>query len=81
MKSSIATTLLALALTGASQAQTAVYTAPVGYTSHTLKQGINALGLTLQTPALATGAFETVTPTTLTDNNVTYSPVAGRTYV
>lgn len=79
MKSSIACTLLAAA--AISQAQTTVYTAPVGYTTHTLKQGTNALGLTLQTPSLATGTFETVNPTTLTDNNVTYSPVAGRTYV
>lgn len=82
MKSSIACTLLAAAaMSGLSQAQTTVYTAPVGYTTHTLKQGTNALGLTLQTPSLATGTFETVNPTTLTDNNVTYSPVAGRTYV
>lgn len=82
MKSRFALTILAAAaLTSVSRAQTTVYTNPVGYTTQTLKQGINALGLTLQTPALATGAFETVTPTTLTDNNVTYTPVAGRTYV
>lgn len=72
--------LLAAAATGLAVGQTA-YTKPVGYATSTLAQGYNALGLTLQSPALASGTFETVSGNTLTDTGVTYAPVAGKTYV
>jgi hypothetical protein len=57
------------------------YTTPVGYNTTPLLQGFNALGLTLQTPAIAAGTFETVAGKTLADTNVTFAPQAGRTYV
>lgn len=81
MKSSIATTLLALALTGASQAQTAVYTAPVGYTTQTLSKGVNLAGLTLHSPTLSSGTFSAVAGTSLTAPNLSLNPAAGRTYI
>ncbi len=57
------------------------YTTPVGYVTSDLSQGFNALGLTLQSPSVASGDFETVTGTALTDSDATYSPAAGRTFV
>jgi hypothetical protein len=81
MKSSIATTLLALALTGASQAQTAVYTAPVGYTTQALSKGANLAGLTLHNPTLSSGTFSAVAGTSLTAPNLSLNPATGRTYI
>jgi len=81
MKSSIATTLLAVAFTGASQAQTAVYTAPVGYTTQTFSKGTNLAGITLHKPTLSSGTFSAVTGTSLTAPNLSLSPVAGSTYI
>lgn len=73
--------IAAIAACGFATAQTTAYTTPVGYSTSTLAQGYNALGLTLQTPTLASGTFETIVGTALTDTGVTYAPVAGRTYV
>ncbi|MEY5018983.1 MAG: hypothetical protein RLZ22_71 [Verrucomicrobiota bacterium] len=73
--------LAAAAVCGLANAQTA-YTTPVGYTTQTLNaNSINLIGLTLQNTPLASGDFDTVSGTTLTDSSVTYSPQAGRTYV
>lgn len=72
--------LLAAAACGMALGQTA-YTTPVGYATQELKQGVNLVGLTLQTPTLAAGKFETITATTAIDNNITYAPIAGRVYV
>jgi hypothetical protein len=66
---------------GFSFAQTTAYTTPVGYSTSTLSPGYNTLGLTLQTPSLAAGTFETIAGNVLTDTGVTYAPVAGRTYI
>jgi hypothetical protein len=82
MKLFVSTSILgALVFSGVASAQTTATTTPVGYVTHTLRQGYNALGLTLQTPTLAAGTFETVGATSLTDSDVTYAPIAGRTYV
>ena len=58
-----------------------VYSTPVGYHSHTLIQGFNALGLTLHTPVLVFGDFEAVNGKQLSDTELAFSPVAGRTYI
>jgi hypothetical protein len=58
-----------------------VYSTPVGYHSHTLTRGFNVLGLTLHTPVLASGNFETVNGSQLSDTELAFSPVAGRTYI
>ncbi len=82
MKSSITySLLLAAAACGVALGQTTAYTTPVGYTTQALAQGYNAVGLTLQKAPVASGAFETVNGTTLTDSDTTFAPVAGRTYV
>jgi hypothetical protein len=84
MKSSIATTLLALALTGASQAQTAVYTAPVGYTTQTLVANRqNLVGINVMTPVIASGSLTAVSGATLTDSNTNFTQAitAGKTAV
>jgi hypothetical protein len=74
--------ILAAAACGMAFGQTTAYTNPVGYTTQTLSaNSINLVGLTLQTSTLASGNFETITATTLTDTGVTYAPVANRTYV
>ena len=73
--------ILAAAACGMAFGQTTAYTSPVGYATTSLAQGFNALGLSLQTPTLVAGSFETITATTLTDAEVTYAPIAGRTYV
>ena len=75
-------TLLALACLAAPQALFAqVYTTPAGYVTKDLAQGFNALGLTLQTPVLVSGDFESVSGDTLTDNQLSFTPIAGRTYI
>lgn len=74
-------TLLSYAACGLLPAADPAYTSPVGYSTQTLKVGYNLIGITLQTSPLAAGKFETITNTTATDNDVTYAPVAGKTYV
>ena len=85
MKSSIACTLLAaIALTGASQAQTAVYTAPVGYTTQTLAANRQTLvGINVMTPVIASGSLTAVSGATLSDtnSNFTQAITAGKTAV
>ncbi len=84
MKSSIATTLLALALTGASQAQTTVTTTPVGYTTQTLAANRqNLVGINVMTPVIASGSFTAVSGATLTDSNTNFTQAitAGKTAV
>jgi hypothetical protein len=62
--------------------ETTAYTTPVGYATQTLNaNSFNLVGLTLQNSALASGTFETVSGTSLTDTGVTFAPVSGRTYV
>jgi hypothetical protein len=73
--------ILAAAACGMAFGQTTAYTNPVGYSSKSLAVGFNAIGLTLQKSPVASGTFETVSGTVLTDSDVTYAPVAGRTYV
>lgn len=59
----------------------AASTTPVGYVTQALSQGFNLVGLSLHSSSVATGNFETVAGTALTDTGVTFAPVAGRTYV
>jgi len=76
------TALAAFAATAPIHAQNPVFSKPSGYVTTSLLQGFNLIGLNLQTPSLASGKFETVTATTLTDTDVTnYAPTSGRTYV
>ena len=76
------TALAAFAATAPIHAQSPVFSKPSGYVTTSLLQGFNLIGLNLQTPSLASGKFETVTATTLTDTDVTdYAPTSGRTYV
>lgn len=76
------TALAALVASGSIHAQTPAFSKPSGYVTTSLLQGFNLIGLNLQTPSLASGKFETVTATTLTDSDVTdYAPTSGRTYV
>ena len=73
--------LLAALTTGVAFSQTTAYTTPVGYSTQALKQGYNVVGLTLQNTPVASGAFEVVNGTALTDSEVTFAPTAGRTYI
>lgn len=73
--------LAALAASGLSHGAETVYTNPAGYTTQRLETGFNLVGLTLQSPPVASGDFETVASNTLTDADMVFSPVAGRTYV
>lgn len=59
-----------------------VSTVPVGYVSHTLRKGINLLGLTLHSATLRSGQLDSVSGNTLGDaalDNLT--PIAGRRYI
>lgn len=73
--------LAAAAACGLASAAETAYTTPVGYNTQSLLQGYNVVGLTLQNSPVAVGDFETVSGTALSDSDVTYAPVAGRTYV
>jgi hypothetical protein len=75
------TALAALVASGTIHAQTPAFSKPSGYTTQALSQGTNLVGISLQTPSIASGKFESITSTTLTDNEVTYSPISGRTYI
>lgn len=75
------TALVALAASSTAFAQTPAFSKPSGYTTQTLAQGLNLVGISLQTPSLASGKFETITSTTLTDSQITYAPISGRTYI
>lgn len=75
------TALAALVASSSSFAQTPAYSKPSGYTTKSLAQGFNLVGLSLHPAPIASGTFETVNGTALTDSGVTYAPVAGRTYV
>ncbi|MCP5538108.1 MAG: hypothetical protein H7A51_17990 [Akkermansiaceae bacterium] len=85
MKYTTITTLAALLLGSAGAiAQTTAYTKPSGFVTHTLKAGkFNLIGLTLHSPIAISGAFETVSGTTLTDTNVDFTSVltTGNTYI
>jgi hypothetical protein len=68
---------------GLASAQTA-YTTPVGYTTSTpLASSFNLFGLTVHQPTLAAGTLETVTSTTVTDDQINFGSllVAGNTYI
>jgi hypothetical protein len=75
------TALAALVASSTIHAQTPAYSKPSGYVTKSLSQGFNLVGLSLHPAPLASGTFETVNGTALTDSGVTYAPVAGRTYV
>ena len=60
------------------------FTSPVGYVTHTLKAGqFNLIGLTVHNPIEVTGDFESVSGTTLVDNDASFNTVltAGSTYI
>jgi len=80
MKTKYIAILASLAACGLGMAQTA-YTTPVGYTTSSLLQGFNALGLNLQTPTLAAGLLGNVTATTVTATGLNFTPIAGRLYI
>ena len=86
MKHITITTLAAMLLgtAGAFAVESAAYTKPSGFVTHTLKAGqFNLIGLTLHQPIAVTGAFETVSGTTLTDSDVNFDTAltAGTTYI
>lgn len=81
MKTTLYSLIAAAAACGLASAADTAYTTPVGYNSHALAVGLNAIGLTLQSAAVAAGDFETVAGTVLTDSDITFSPVSGRTYI
>ena len=87
MKYTTITTLAAMLLgTAGAFAQTpaTAYTKPSGFITHTLKAGqFNLIGLTLHEPITVSGAFETVSGTTLTDTGVNFDTalMAGKTYI
>jgi hypothetical protein len=76
------TALAALVASSTIHAQTPAYSKPSGYVTQSLTaNSFNLVGLTLQNSPVASGNFETVTETTLTDTGATFTPVASRTYV
>ena len=65
-------------------AQSAAYSKPAGFVTHTLKaQQLNLIGLTLHEPVVYSGSFDSVNGTGLTDNNVDYNSIltAGQSYI
>jgi hypothetical protein len=74
-------TLLSYAACGLLSAADPAYTSPVGYVTQTLSKGYNLVGLTVHSPKIASGKFETIASTSLTDIDVTYASVTGKTYV
>ncbi len=89
MKHTTITTMAALLLgcTGLyaqGGAATVAYTKPAGFVTHTLKAGkLNLIGLTLHSPIAISGSFDTVSGTTLTDNDVNFTSVLdpNKTYI
>lgn len=75
------TTLAALSVASPLHAQTPAFSKPSGYTTKSLLQGFNLVGLNLQTPTVASGVFENAVGTALTDDELSLSPVAGKTYI
>jgi hypothetical protein len=75
------TALAALVASSTSFAQTPAFSKPSGYTTKSLLQGFNLVGLNLQTPTVASGVFENAVGTALTDDELSLSPVAGKTYI
>ena len=75
------TALAALVASSTSFAQTPAFSKPSGYTTKSLAQGFNLLGLNLQTPTVASGVLENAVGTTLTDSQLSLSPVVGKTYI
>ena len=67
--------IAALTLIGSltsTQAQTAS-TDPVGYTTETLEQGFNLIGITLHQPVIAAGVIDDVAASSVTENDVTFT--------
>ncbi len=62
--------ILAAASCGMAFGATTAYTTPVGYETLSLVAGFNYGGVRLQQSPVVAGTFETVTSTTLTDNDV-----------
>jgi hypothetical protein len=82
MKTQFTFSLLAAAVCGLANAQTA-YTTPVGYTTQTLAQGFNNVGLTLHAPAKVSGDLDTITTNSVQDASVgiNFSTTLGATGV
>ena len=80
----ITTLTIASMLAGVAGLHAQAFTNPSGYVTHTLKAGqFNLIGLTLHEPIAVSGAFETVSGTTLTDDDVDFDSVLtdGTTYI
>ena len=80
----ITTLTIVSMLAGVAGLHAQAFTNPSGYVTHTLKAGqFNLIGLTLHEPIAVSGAFETVSGTTLTDDDVDFDSVLtdGTTYV
>ena len=75
------TALAALVASGTIHAQTPAFSKPSGYVTKSLAQGYNLVGLNLQTPTVASGVLENAVGTTLTDSQLSLSPVVGKTYI
>ena len=75
--------LLAGLITGVAFSQTTAYTAPVGYSTTTLVNGFNVLGLTLQPSAVNSGSLSSVGASSVTVSNADFTTAltAGATYI
>ncbi|MES2476799.1 MAG: hypothetical protein V4640_13530 [Verrucomicrobiota bacterium] len=61
--------LLAAAASGVALGQTTAYTTPVGYSTTTLKNGFNNVGLTLQAPTKVAGDLNVIGTTSVQDTS------------
>ena len=75
--------LLAALTTGVAFSQTTAYTTPVGYSTTTLVNGFNVLGLTLQASAVSSGSLSSVGASSVTVSTADFTTAltAGATYI
>ena len=68
--------LCSMLFVASASAQSAAYSKPAGFVTHTLKaEQLNLIGLTLHEPVVYSGSFDSVNGTKLTDNNADYNSV------
>lgn len=76
------TAIAALVASGISSAQTPAYSAPIGYVTQDLVPNtFNLVGLSLHGSPLVTGDFEAGSGNDLVDDELSFAPTPGRTYV
>jgi hypothetical protein len=76
------TALAALVATGSLSAQTPAFSKPSGYTSLTLSQGFNAIGISLMPSPTSSGSFTSLSSSSVTDSTKDFNAllVSGATY-